>query len=414
MGLFKQSKRSYPNDYKEMNKLFINGLDLKGKTVFVRNDFNVPLDKEGNITDDTRIRASLKTIEYLIDKGAKIICASHLGRPKGEKKPEFSLKPVSIRLKELLKREIIFIGETIGEEIDRIKANLKEGEILLLENLRFYKDEKKNGEKLAKELAKNIDIYINDAFGTCHRAHCSMVKITEFIDIAAAGFLLKKEIEYLGMAVLNPPEKYIAIMGGAKVSDKIPILKNLLSKASSILIGGAMAYTFLKAQGFKTGNSLVEEEYIDTCKDILGIAKEKGVKIMLPIDHIVAVKIEPDVTVRLTKRDEEIPDSMMGLDIGMETVKAYCEEIEKAELIVWNGPMGVFEVELFSGGTTEIAKAVANSKAISIIGGGDSISAINKIGLANKITHISTGGGAALEFLSGEKLPGIEALTDKE
>jgi 3-phosphoglycerate kinase len=412
MGLFEQSPRPYSNDNEKMNKLFIDGLDLKGKTVFVRNDFNVPLDKEGNITDDTRIRASLKTLEYLIEKGAKIVCASHLGRPKGEIKPEFSLKPVSIRLAELLKRDIIFEGETIGEKIESIKAKLKSGEILLLENLRFFKDEKKNGEKLAKELAKGIDIYINDAFGTCHRAHCSMVKITEFIDIAAAGFLLKKEIEYLGMAVSNPPVNYTAIMGGAKVSDKIPILKNLIYKASSILIGGAMAYSFLKAKGLNTGNSLVEEDQIDTCKEIMKTAEKRNVKIMLPVDHIAAVKIEPNVTVRLTKEGEDIPDSMMGLDIGMETVKLYSEEIKNSELIVWNGPMGVFEIELFSGGTTEIAKSVANSNAISIIGGGDSISAINKLGLADKITHISTGGGAALEFLSGEKLPGIEALTD--
>jgi 3-phosphoglycerate kinase len=396
-----------------MNKLFIDSLNVKGKTVFVRNDFNVPLDKNGNITDDTRIKASLKTLEFLIENGAKIICASHLGRPKGEKKLEFSLKPVSIRLGELLSTKVVFTGETVGKEIEDMKSNLKAGEIILLENLRFFNDETNNGEELAKELAKGIDIYINDAFGTSHRAHSSIVKITEYVDIAAAGFLLKKEIEYLGMAVLNPPDNYIAILGGAKVSDKIPIIKNLLSKTSVILIGGAMAYTFLKAKGIAVGNSLVEDDQISTCSEILNLAREEGIKILLPIDHIAAVKIEPNVTVRMTQIGDEIPNTMMGLDIGVETVRMYSDEIEKAELIVWNGPMGVFEIELFSGGTSEIAKAVANSNATSIVGGGDSISAINKLGYADKITHISTGGGASLEFLSGKKLPGIEALSNK-
>ncbi len=395
-----------------MNKLFIEGIPVKGKTVFVRNDFNVPLDKSGKITDDTRIVASLKTLNYLIDNGAKIVCASHLGRPKGEKKPEFSLEPVSVRLSDLLKTKIIFTGETIGKDIEKSKAKLKEGEILLLENLRFFKDETKNGEELASELSKGIDIFVNDAFGTSHRSHSSIAKITEFVKISAAGFLLKKEIDYLGKAVIDPPENYIAIMGGAKVSDKIPILKNLLLKAKSILIGGAMAYTFLKAKGINVGNSLVEDEHIDTCLEILDIATKKGIKILLPIDHITATKIQPDVTICMTKPEEDIQDTMMGLDIGMNTVRLFCDEIEKAELIVWNGPMGVFEVELFSGGTTEVAKAVANSKAITIIGGGDSIAAINKLGLADKITHISTGGGAALEFLSGKKLPGIESLSE--
>lgn len=397
-----------------MKKLFIDNLDVKGKTVFVRNDFNVPIDKNGNITDDTRIKASLKTLKYLIKEGAKIVCASHLGRPKGEKKPEFSLRPVSNRLKLLLNVDIIFNGETVGDSIKKIKKNLKEGEILLLENLRFYKDETKNGEELAKELANGIDIYINDAFGTSHRSHSSIDKITEFVKTAAAGFLLKKEIEYLGLAVNNPPKNYVAILGGAKVSDKIPILKNLLLKANSILIGGAMAYTFLKAKGISVGNSIVEADQLEICKEILEVADKKGVKIFLPVDHIAAVEIEPDVTINMTKESEEIPETMMGLDIGMNTVKIYCDEIEKAELIVWNGPMGVFEVELFSGGTTEIANAVASSKATTIIGGGDSLSAINKLGLADKITHISTGGGAALEFLSGENLPGIESLSDSE
>jgi 3-phosphoglycerate kinase len=395
-----------------MNKLSISDVAVKGKRVFVRVDFNVPLDKNGEVTDDTRIRASMPTIRHLLEKGAKIVCASHLGRPKGEVKPEFSLKPAAQRLAQLLKQEVIFTGETIGENIEKMKADLKEGEILLLENLRFYPGETKNHDDFASQLAKNIDIYINDAFGSSHRAHASIQKITEKVEVAAAGFLLEKEIKFLGMATHNPPENYYAILGGAKVSDKIPIITKLMDNAKKILIGGAMAYTFLKAQGIDVGHSLVEDDCIDTCKDILKKAVEKGVKILLPIDHVAAIKIEPDVTVRMVKRGQHIPQEMMGLDIGFDTIHLYIRELQDAELIVWNGPMGVFEIDTFAAGTMEVAKAVGASNATTIIGGGDSVSAINIAGVADQVSHISTGGGASLEFLSGKILPGIDSLSE--
>lgn len=395
-----------------MNKKNIKDVDVRGKLVFCRVDFNVPLNKSLEITDDTRIRASLPTLRYLIEQGAKIVCASHLGRPKGEKKPEFSLAPVSKRLAQLLERDIIFPGETVGETIETAKAGLKEGDVLLLENLRFDKGEKKNSEEFAQELAKGIEVYINDAFGACHRAHASIRKITEFVPVAAAGFLLEKEIQFLGMATDNPPEKYYAILGGVKVSDKIPVITNLIGKAKKIFIGGAMAYSFLKVQGHGVGKSLVEEDSLDTCREILKNAEENNVKIFLPVDHISALAIEPEVTIRMIKKGESIPEDMMGLDIGFDTIQLYTRELADAELIVWNGPMGVFEIDTFSAGTMEIAKAVAESTAASIVGGGDSVAAVNKSGMADKITHISTGGGASLEFLSGETLPGIQSLSE--
>jgi phosphoglycerate kinase len=399
-------------DGKIMNKLSITDVAVKGKHVFVRVDFNVPLNNQGEVMDDTRIRASLPTLRHLIKQGAKIICASHLGRPKGQVKPEFSLKPVALHLAQLLKQEVIFTGETIGRDIDDIKTKLNEGDILLLENLRFNPGERKNNDDFATELASNIDIYINDAFGSSHRAHASIQKITEKVAVSAAGFLLEKEIKFLGMATHNPPENYFAILGGAKVSDKIPIITNLMDSAKKILIGGAMAYTFLKAQGVGVGHSLVENDFIATCKDILKKAEKKGVKILLPVDHVAAIKIEPDVTVRMIKKGQDIPQEMMGLDIGFDTIHIYIRELQDAELIVWNGPMGVFEIDTFSAGTMEIAKVVGASNATTIIGGGDSVSAINKAGIADQVSHISTGGGASLEFLSGKILPGIQSLSE--
>ncbi|UCH93992.1 MAG: phosphoglycerate kinase [Candidatus Aminicenantes bacterium] len=395
-----------------MKKKSLNDITVKGQRVFLRVDFNVPLDERQEITDDTRIKASLPTLRQLITAGAKIVCASHLGRPKGERKPEFSLRPVAKRLSELLNQEVQFNGETIGPGIDTLKSRLNKGEILLLENLRFHPGETQNDEAFARELAKDIDIYINDAFGACHRAHASIQKITELVPAAAAGFLVQKEIDFLGMATENPPKNYSVVLGGVKVSDKIPVITNLLDKAQKILIGGAMAYTFLKAKGENVGNSRVETDFIDTCKDILKKAGEKQVKLLLPVDHVAAIKIEPEVTIRMIKKGKEIPGNMMGLDIGFDTIDLYKEELADAELIVWNGPMGVFEIENFAAGTEEIAKAVAASSAITIVGGGDSVAAVHKAGVAEKITHISTGGGASLEFLSGKKLPGIESLSD--
>lgn len=397
-----------------MKKRSITDVQVKGKRVFVRVDFNVPLNDQGEVTDDTRIRASLPTLQYLREQGAKIICASHLGRPKGEVNPKFSLRPAAVKLKELIGGEIFFTGETIGPEVDKAKANLKEGDILLLENLRFNPGETQNFEGFAKALALNIDVYINDAFGSSHRAHASIQKITELVPVAAAGFLMKKEIDFLGMAVHNPPENYYAILGGFKVSDKIPVINKLMDNAKKILIGGAMAYTFLKAKGLDVGNSVVQEDSLSICNDILNKAQQQGVKILLPIDHVAAMKIEPEVTIRMVKRGATIPDDMMGLDIGFDTIDLYKKELQGAQLIVWNGPMGVFEIETFSSGTMEIAKAVAKSGATTIIGGGDSVSAVNKAGVAAEISHISTGGGASLEFLAGENLPGIDSLNDAQ
>jgi 3-phosphoglycerate kinase len=395
-----------------MAKKFIQDVPARGKLVFVRNDFNVPLNDQQKITDDTRIQAALPTFHYLIKSGARIVCASHLGRPKGEVIPECSLAPVARRLSELLGQEVFFCPETVGAKAEKAKAKLKAGQVLLLENLRFHPGETKNDAAFAAELAKGIDIYVDDAFGACHRAHASIDEITRHVPLAAAGFLLKKEIDFLSLAAENPPDHYLVILGGAKVSDKLPLLTHLLTKADAILIGGAMAYTFLKATGMNVGYSKVENECLDLCRDILKQAEAKGIRFLLPKDHIAATKIEPNITVRIIKPGEEIPGEMMGLDIGPETVEQYQNEIGKAELIFWNGPMGVFEVDTFSGGTMEIAAAMAAAKATTIIGGGDSVAAVNKAGVSSRISHISTGGGASLEFLAGDKLPGIEALTE--
>ncbi len=395
-----------------MGKKFIQDTIVNGKLVFLRNDFNVPLNPARQVTDDTRIRAALPTIRYLIQNKARIVCASHLGRPKGEVLPDCSLAPVAKRLAELLGQEVLFCAETVGAEAEKAKAALKAGQVLLLENLRFHPGETKNDPVFAAELANGIDVYIDDAFGSCHRAHASIDAITRHVPIAAGGFLLKKEIDYLTLAAETPPDDYLVILGGAKVSDKLPLLAHLLEKADAILIGGAMAYTFLKATGMDVGYSRVENECLDLCREILRKGEALGVRILLPMDHIAATKIEPNITVRIIRSGEAIPGEMMGLDIGPETVAQYQDEIRRAKLIFWNGPMGVFEVDTFSGGTTEIAIALADSKATTIIGGGDSIAAVNKAGVSDRISHISTGGGAALEFLAGDKLPGIEALTE--
>ncbi|MEI6613334.1 MAG: phosphoglycerate kinase [Chrysiogenales bacterium] len=395
-----------------MSKKFIKDITVRGKKVFLRNDFNVPLNANREITDDTRIRAALPTFRYLVENQARIVCASHLGRPKGEVIPDCSLKPVALRLAELLQQEVLFNGEVGGKKNSAAKAALVDGQILLLENLRFHPGEIKNDPAFAAELAKGIDIYVDDAFGSCHRAHASIDQITRLVPLAAAGFLLKKEIDYLSLAAENPPDHYLVILGGAKVSDKLPLLIHLLDKADTFLIGGAMAYTFLKADGREVGNSRVENECLDMCREILRKGKAKGVRILLPQDHIAATKVDPNITIRIIKSGEGIPGEMIGLDIGPETIGQYQNEIARAKLIFWNGPMGVFEVDAFAGGTMEIAAAMAASSATTIIGGGDSIAAVNKAGVSDRISHISTGGGAALEFLAGDKLPGIEALTE--
>ena len=395
-----------------MAKKFIRDISVRGKLVFVRNDFNVPLNAAGEITDDTRIRAGLPTFRYLLENQARIVCASHLGRPKGEVIPDCSLAPVALRLAELLGKEVLFCGEAVGAAAEKAKAALQPGQVLLLENLRFYPGETKNDPAFASQLAKGIDIYVDDAFGACHRAHASIDEITRHVPLAAAGFLMKKEIDYLSMAAENPPDNYLVILGGAKVSDKLPLLAHLVTKADAILIGGAMAYSFLKATGMNVGYSKVENECLDLCRDILQQAKDNGVRFVLPKDHIAATRIDPNITIRVIRPGEEIPSEMMGLDIGPETIEQFQDEIKRAALIFWNGPMGVFEVDAFAGGTMEIAAAVANARATTIIGGGDSVAAINKAGVSDRISHISTGGGASLEFLAGDKLPGIEALTE--
>lgn len=391
--------------------LSVKDLDLPGKRVFLRVDFNVPLDEEGKIRDDTRIKAALPTLNHLLEQKAKVIAASHLGRPKGKYDPKLSLKPVAERLSELIHRDVILAPDVIGDEVLKLKKDLKEGQVLFLENLRFHPEEKANDSSFAQLLAQEVDYYVNDAFGACHRAHASVVAITQHTEKSAAGFLVKKEVEYLSKAVHSPQKPYVAILGGVKVSDKIPVIENLLNKADSILIGGAMAYTFFKAQGFDVGRSLVEEDKIDLSLKIINNAKEKKVNFYLPTDHIVASAIEPEAESQ-TMDSFPIPSDLMGLDIGPKTVETYTEVIAQAQTIFWNGPMGVFEIDKFSQGTMKIAKAVADSEALSIVGGGASVAAVYKAGISEKISHISTGGGASLEFIVNETLPGIEALTE--
>ena len=393
-----------------MDKKTVRDLDVAGKKVLVRVDFNVPLNDKGEITDDTRITAALPTIQYLLEQKAAVILMAHLGRPKGQVKPELSLAPVAKHLGKLLGKKILFAPDCVGEAAQAAASKLKPGHILLLENLRFHKEEEKNDMEFAEKLASLADLYVNDGFGVSHRAHASVEGVTHFLP-AAAGFLLEKEIQYVGQAVTNPLHPFVAIIGGAKVSDKIGVISNLLDKVDTLLIGGGMANTFLAAQGYKMGKSLVEEDKLDLAKELLAKAKKNKVNMLLPTDLVMAAAFAPDAE-HVTEKVKNLNQAYMALDIGAETSKAYAEALADAKMIVWNGPMGVFEMDAFCKGTEAVAKAVAKSRATSIVGGGDSVAAIEKLGLAKRITHISTGGGASLEYLEGKVLPGVAALDD--
>ena len=395
-----------------LNKKSVEDIDVAGKKVLVRCDFNVPFDAEGNISDPKRINEALKTIKYLIDHKAKVILCSHLGRPKGEFNMKYSLAPVAAYLSKALGQEVKMAKDVIGESAKGIAASLQEGEVELIENVRFHKEEEKNDPAFAKELASMPDIYVNDAFGTAHRAHASTAGVAAYLP-AVCGFLIQKEITIMGGALADPKRPFVAILGGAKVSDKIGVINNLLEKVDTLIIGGGMAYTFMNAMGYSVGTSICEADKVDLAKDMMAKAKEKGVKFLIPIDNIVADKYAADAAFQTVDSDK-IPDGWMGLDIGPKTAELFSDAIKGAGTVVWNGPMGVSEWENFANGTIAVAKAVAESGAISIIGGGDSAAAVEKLGFADKMTHISTGGGASLEFLEGLELPGIACLNEKE
>ena len=398
-----------------MTKLTIQDLDLRGKRVFIRVDFNVPL-KDGVVTDDTRIRETLPTLKLAIEKGGRLVLASHLGRPKGGPDAKYSLKPAAKKLEELLGKPVAFAADCVGPDAEAKSKTLKDGDVLVLENVRFHPEEEKNDEGFSKQLAVLCDgVFVCDAFGSAHRAHASVVGITKFVKQAAAGLLMEKELAYIGKAISNPTRPFVAILGGAKVSDKIEVVENLMKIADAMLIGGGMAYTFLRAQGVGIGKSLVEEDKLDLARKILADVKQKNFKLLLPLDNVVTPEFKADAPIKIVEVSA-IPPDQMGLDIGPKTIAAYSAEIAKSKTIVWNGPMGVFEMPAFAKGTLAIAQAVAaatTAGATSIVGGGDSVAAIHQSGLAGKISHISTGGGASLEFLGGRKLPGVEALTNK-
>ena len=394
-----------------MNKKTVRDIDVKGKKVLVRCDFNVPQDENLNITDNRRIVAALPTIKYLLENDCKVILCSHLGRPKGQVKPEFSLAPVAKELSRLLNKEVVLAKDVVGESAKELAANLKSGEVMLLENVRYEAGEEKNDEELSKAFASLAEIYVNDAFGTAHRAHSSTTGVASYLP-AVSGFLIEKELNFLGTALENPERPFMAILGGRKVSDKIGVIEALLEKVDTLMIGGAMAYTFFKSMGYDVGNSICELDKLDLAKELMEKAKAKGVKLMLPVDTKIGKEFAPD-TESKTVKYTEIPDGWEGFDIGAETIKLYAEELKSAKTVIWNGPVGLFEFDQFAIGTNSIAKALADIDAVKIIGGGDSAAAVEKAGLAEKFTHISTGGGASLEFLEGKKLPGIEALQDK-
>lgn len=394
-----------------MNKKTVKDIDLKGKKVLVRCDFNVPMDEEKNITDNTRIVAALPTIKYLLENDCAVILCSHLGRPKGEFKPEFSLKPVAKELSKLLGKEVIMAEDVIGEDATKKADDLKSGEMMLLENVRFHREETDNEPEFAKKLASMAEVYVNDAFGAAHRAHASTAGVANYLP-AVSGFLIEKELKFLGNALNNPERPFVAILGGAKVSDKIGVIDSLLEKVDTLIIGGGMAYTFFKAQGYEVGNSLCELDKLDLAKELMKKAKEKGVKLMLPVDTKVGKEFKPD-TESKTVAWTEIPADWEGFDIGEKSIEIFSEELRKARTVVWNGPLGLFEFDQFAIGTNSIAKVLSEIDAMTIIGGGDSAAAVKKAGLEDKMTHISTGGGASLEFLEGKKLPGIECLLDK-
>jgi phosphoglycerate kinase len=410
--MIRKTENLIPSTSDILNKLTIEDLDLKGKRVFIRADFNVPLDENLKITDDRRIRSTLPTINYAIDEGAKVILASHLGRPKGKVSPRLSLQPVAKRLQRLLDKEVTFVEDCVGQQVENIVSRMKNGDVVLLENLRFHPEEEKNDEEFAKALAKLADFYVNDAFGASHRAHASIVGVPKFLP-AAAGFLLKKEIEYLKGVVTNPVRPFVAILGGAKVSGKIGVLENLADKVDKVIVGGGMAFTFIKAMGHEIGNSLVETDMLELANRIREKLSQNNVKFYLPVDCVIAQSMEPGVETKIVTT-QEIPKGWLALDIGPASVRLFSEALQDAKTIIWNGPMGVFELDAFSRGTFAIARAVADAYALTIVGGGDTDLAVHRAGVSDSISFISTGGGASLQLLEGKELPGISALTDRK